>query len=229
MDNHVSTNGAPDGSPIVAVVVTDPLNDKVIALICTLTGLNEVFTAFDITKQLRTENPLMSVPHDGGVKEMVLEEFNNTFCDDYERTLTELTVGHSYVYHPDTVSAMTHPLAVQPTAAPVSPTSPTPALSPDTDTDLTVEKRLNIPKPILEKLGLTAGKMVRIETDYSQSVAGVMSITEVTSSPYDTLQVNSDGRLRLNAKMLTSAFGSLPDKYDIEVSANGMNIEVKPK
>ena len=211
------------GTPQVAVVVTDSLNDKVIALICKLTDVDTVFTAFDVTKQIRIENPTMNVPH-ADVKEMVLQEWKDTFCDDYERTLTELTVGHSYVYHPDTVSALTHPLAVQPTAA---PTSSTPAPNPvAADTDLTVEKRLNIPKWDLEKLGLVAGKQVRIDIDAAE---GVISLTECTSSPYETLTVNADGRLRLNAKTLTEAFGSLPAKYSITRSADDMTIFVKAK
>ncbi len=203
--------------PTVAVVITDTLNDKIIALIVNLTGNDSVFTAFDITKQIRIENPAMNVPH-VDVRDMILEEYHNTFCDDYERTLTELSVGNSFVYHPDTVSALSHPLAVQPVA------DPTPA--PDTDTDLTVHKRLNIPKWDLQQAGLVAGKMVRIDVDTDE---GVLSLTEATSSPYETLTVNTDGRLRLNAQTLTKAFGCLPDNYDISRSADDLTIFVKAK
>jgi hypothetical protein len=226
--SNVSTDGGGNSSPSVAVVITDTLTDKVIALIVVLTGNDTVFTAFDITKQIREENPLMNVPHIE-VNDMVLAEFNLDFCDDYERTLTDLTVGRaSYVYHPDTVLATTHPLAVQPAAGstPTSPTSPTPGLVPLTDTDLTVEKRLNIPKPFLTKLGLVPGKMVRVDYDTDE---GVIMLTEVTASPYETLQVNADARLRLSAVMLSKAFGRLPEKFDISVSPDDMIIFVKAK
>jgi len=213
-------DGNGNNAPTVAVVVTDTLNDKVIALIVSKTAVDAVFTSFDITKQIRVENPTMNVPH-MDVKDMVFEEFNNTFCDDYERTLTDLTVGSpAYVYHPDTVSALTHPLAVQPTAAPTAPTA-----SVSDDSDLTAGKRLNIPKWDLQKAGLVPGKQVRIDTD---PATNVMSLTECTSSPYETLTVNADGRLRINARMLTKAFGCLPDKYTITRSADDMTIYVKP-
>jgi len=222
MDRNSSNNGGPVGSPNIAVVITDTLTDKVVALIVTKTSDLAVFTSFDITKEIRTDNPTMNVPHED-VKEMILDEFNRDFCDDYARKCIELTVGsRAFVYYPEDMSAYDHPLAVQPASAPVAPTPTSTAV--DIDTDLTTHKRLNIPKPILAKLGLTAGKMVRIDTNND-----VMSITEVTASPYDTLQVNTDGRLRLNSRMLTAAFGRLPDKYDIAVSSDDTTIEVTPK
>lgn len=207
-----------DASNVVVAVgaVTDTLNNKVIALIIDLTGNNSVFTAFDITKQVRSENIKMDVPHQD-VKDMVIAEFNNDFCDEYKRSFIELTVGYSFVYHPEAISAKTHPLAVQPI------TDPTPTSS-DTNTDLTVEKRLNIPKTFLGKLSLVAGKRVRVETGN-----GVITLSETTYSPPESLFVNTDGRLRINAQTLTDAFGRIPDKYDISVSDDGMYINVKPK
>jgi hypothetical protein len=217
-----SPNDAPtgDSSPVVAVAVTDKLNDKVLALIVILTGQDGVFTAFDITKQLRTENPTLNVPH-ADVREMVLEEYNNTFCDDYAKECIDLTVGRAFVYFPDHMSALDHPLAIQPASVPDSTVASTVT---STDTDLTVEKRLNIPIAILDKLGLVPGKLVRIDTD-----SGVMSLTEVTAAPTETLHVNADGRLRLNARTLTNAFGRLPDKYDISISSCRSKIEITPK
>jgi len=210
-----------DGNAQLGVVVTDALKGKVLDLIISLTEKNEVFTAFDLTEQIRVENPTMNIPHND-VRDMVFEEYRNTFCDDYQRTLTLIEKNgrrsDSYVYHLDTVSALTHSLAVQPAVV------PTPTSSVSTDTDLTVEKRLNIPKSILAKLGLVAGKMVRIRTD-----DGIMSLTEVTASRYETLYVNTDGRLRLNALTLTNAFGRLPDNFDISFNKVDWSIEVKPK
>jgi hypothetical protein len=201
-----------DSSPTVAVVgVTDTLMDKVQAVLVILTGKNAVFTAFDITKQLRNGNAGMDIPH-LDVKEMVFEEWKNTFCDEYESTLTELTIGqHAYVYHPETVSPLTHPLAVKP----------------DTDTDdsdLTVESRLNISKPLLSPLNLSAGKLVNVAVDN-----GVMALTPTTDPAGKTLVVNADGRLRIGEKMLTSAFGQLHTKYDIALSSDTSTITPNSK
>lgn len=211
-------------SPVVGTVsVTDALNDKVIILICNMTDTSRVFTAFNITEQLRIENPLMSVPHND-VKEMVLDLFRNDFCETYASECIDLKRGdnrfRAYVYHPKDMTPFDHKHAVSPAANVTAPTS-TPA---PLDTDLTKHNRLNIPKSDLEKLGLLPGKQVKVE-----SSNGIMSLTEVTSSPYDTLTVNTDGRLRLNATMLTEAFGRLPAKYDIKVSDDDTTIFVKPE
>ncbi len=155
----------------------------------------------------------MNVPHPD-VHEMVLAQYHETFRDDYERTLTERTVGqHSYVYHPDGISAETHPLAVQ--SAPVSV---------NTDSDLTVEKRLNVSQSVLSLMSLTAGKIVKVSMD-----SGEISLTATTDPSGDTLVVNSDGRLRIGSQMLTEAFGTLPAKYDVSYDAIESVITIQPQ
>lgn len=203
----------------MTVTVTDPLTGKVIDLIVILTGQDGVFTAFDITKQLRQENPTMNIPHKD-IRDMVLAEYNNTFCDDYERTLTDLTVGSSYVYHPDNISALSHALAVQRTSDPVS--SVTPKKVSDPDSMLTVENRLNIDKTLLNNLNLVAGHLVKVTV-----LGGIMSLTPTTDPTGTTLVVNADGRLRINESTLTSAFGRLPKKYDIYSNGSITAINVK--
>lgn len=207
-----------------SVTVTDSLIDKVVDLILTKTEAGLLFTAFDITRQIRSENTGMNVPHND-VRETVVAEFRTRFHDEYSRTLTDLTIGASaFVYHPQSVSALSFHLAVQPT---------TPDIDTDTDTstdtaaingtDLTIENRLNIPKTYLDILGLKAGTMVRLDT-----VNGVLSITETTSCPYETLFVNTDGRLRLNARTLTRAFSQLDSKFEIRMSSDSSAITVRP-
>jgi hypothetical protein len=223
-DNDGSNDSTGQVAPVIAVVVIDTLTDKIVALITSKVDSALLFTAFDITREARSLNVGMDIPHHD-VRDIVLAEFtadddNSDFCMLYERTLTELVINQSsYVYHPSIVPATDYHLAVQPVAV-----IPTPTPASDDDSDLTVENRLNIPKPLLEVLGLLPGKMVRLDT-----VDGVMSITETTCSPYETLFVNTDGRLRLNANQLTTAFGSLPTKFDISVSSDGLTIKVKPE
>jgi hypothetical protein len=199
-------------SDTVAVVgVTDTLLDKVQDVIVILTGKDAVFTAFDVTIMVRNENPKMDVPH-LDVKEMVFQEWKDTFCDDYESTLIELTIGqHAYCYHPETVSPLTHPLAVKPTTD-------------SEDSDLTVENRLNISKSHLGILNLKSGQLVKVAVDN-----GVMTLTPTTDTSGSTLVVNADGRLRIGEKTLTSAFSKLHDKYEIAVSSDSSVIKVSPK
>lgn len=210
--NDCTNNGA-----VVVSNVTDVLNDKVVMLIADMTNDRLIFTAFDVTSKIREENPTMDVPHKE-VKEMVVDLYCSDFQDDYSSECIELVKDskpfRAYVYHPKTASPYDHPLAVKPITAPSA------------DTDLTVEKRLNIPKTDLMPLGLVAGKKVRLDVN---AVDGCIELSECTSSPYETLTVNSDGRLRLNAKTLTSAFGRLPDHYEITRNLDDTMIIVKAK
>jgi hypothetical protein len=129
--------------------------------------------------------------------------------------LTELTNGqHAYVYHPDNVSAQIHPLAVQQTT--VTTVS-------NFDTDLTVEKRLNVSKELLVSMSLTAGKLVEVSCSN-----GVMSLVETTVPSDNTLIVNTDGRLRIGEKTLLESFGQLPAKYNMSVSSDRSSINIKP-
>jgi hypothetical protein len=218
MNGNTDTNGnTNDGG--VAVVITDKLNDKVIIILSAMTDRNELFTIFDITKQVRQENPTMNVPH-LDVKEMVLDSYRTDFCDEYDRECIDLTVSaRAFVYFPKGESPYDYSLAVQPVTP--TPTS-TPTRTSDPNTDLTVENRLNIGKSLLDKLGLIPGKLVKVET-----YGGIMSLTATTDTSGSTLVVNADGRLRLNSRMLTAAFGTLPDNYDISFNNDDFTIEVK--
>jgi len=202
----------------VTVAIVDTLQDKVSSLIAVLTGQNAVFTAYDITKQLRQENPTMDIPH-LDVKEAVFEEWKQTFCDEYESTLTRLKIGqHAYVYHPANVSADSHPLADTPLIGAGFDTDT------DSDTDLTVENRLNISRRFLRPMSLIPGKLVQVS-----AANGVMSLTPTTDTAGDVLVVNADGRLRLGEKILTRAFGTLPAKYRIAISSDKSVIKVQPE
>jgi antitoxin component of MazEF toxin-antitoxin module len=211
--NSVAIVGTPDMG--VAVKVTDTLKDKTIDLIIIMTGKESLFTAYDLTQRLRVENVGMNVPH-VEIRDMVHQEFNDTFCDEYERTLTELLTGdNSFVYHPENIAATDYHLAVKPAVD-------------DTVDDgvgfgLTDSNRLNIPLSMLNDMELKKSDKVHIETEN-----GVMSLTTVPATPDNELQVNADGRLRLNSTTLTRAFGSLSKKYNIEVSSDKTAITVRP-
>ena len=209
-------NSNTNSNTAVAVAVTDKLHDKVVIIIANMTGSGEIFTAFDVTKLARSENPIMNVPHED-VKEMVRNLFRSDFCDEYDCRCIELTVSAmAYVYYPKGESPYDHKLAALPNTDPTAPTDA------DGNTDLTGEKRLNIPASLLDKLALVPGKLVKVET-----IGGIMSLTATTDPSGSALVVNSDGRLRLNSRMLTKAFGTLPAKYDISYNNDDFSIEVK--
>jgi len=220
MNGNTDTNSNSNtNSAVVAVAITDKLNDRVIIVISGLTTRGEIFTAFDVTKEIREKFPTMNVPHND-VRDMVLDSYRSDFCDEYDRECLDLTVSaRAFIYHPKGESPYDHPLAVQPVTP--TPTS-TPTRTSDPNTDLTVEKRLNIGKDLLDKLGLLPGKLVKVET-----LGGIMSLTATTDTAGSTLVVNSDGRLRLNSRMLTKAFGTLPAKYSISFNNDDFTIEVK--
>jgi hypothetical protein len=220
MNGNTDTNGNTNGNVVaVAVAITDKLNDIVIIVLSNKTDASEIFTAWDITKQAREEYPTMNIPHDD-VKDMVVSSFRSDFCDDYDRECMDLTISaKAFVYFPKGESPYDHPMVAQP----VTPTpTTTPTRTSDPNTDLTVEKRLNIDKSLLSELGLVPGKLVNVDTD-----GGIMSLTMTTDPAGDTLVVNADGRLRLSSRMLTKAFGRLPTKYDISFNNDDFTIEIK--
>ena len=206
--------------PGVSVVVTDTLNDKVVIVISSLTGCSSIFTAFDVTKQIRRESISTQRIAHHEVKKMVLELFNSDFSNEYDRECIDLTVGQraAFVYYPKGESPYSHPLAVQIDDGTDNSTDN------DADTDLTVENRLNIGKSFLVELNLTAGKLVAVTMDNK-----VMFLMATTDPSGTTLVVNADGRLRINKKMLTKQFGYLPTKFDISYSASFDAIEVAAK
>jgi len=209
-----------DGNQVtkISVMDADTLNVEVVEIVLCFTQSESLFTAFDVTKRIRFKNPTMKVPH-YGVKEMVLELFNSDFSDEYDRECIDLTVGQkAFVYYPQGGSASSYALAVQ--------TAPDNSSGTDgnTDSDLTVEKRLNVSRFYLDKMNLTAGKLVNVTMDNN-----IMSLTATTDPSGKTLVVNSDGRLRINKKMLTEQFGYLPTKFDIQYSPDNLAIEITPK
>ena len=219
---NTNSNTSNGDNTAVAVVITDKLNDKVIIVISNMTDNDEIFTAFDVTKRIRQENPTMNVPHND-VRDMVLDSFRTDFCDDYSRECIDLTVARAFVYYPDNESPYDHPLAVKPSTPDTDTSDPKPKRTADPDSMLTVEKRLNIDKMLLVNLGLVPGKLVKVET-----ISGVMSLTATTDTSGTTLVVNADGRLRLNSRTLTEAFGTLPKQYDIYSNSDITAIIVKP-
>lgn len=199
------------------VNVYDVVNDRAMAVLCDLTKQNKVFTAYDVTKQLRKENPTIDVIH-SEVRDIILEEWKNTFCDEYESTLMELNNGqHSYVYHPETVSPETHPMVKS---------KPVPTKNDVDEFDLTDKNRLNISKELLTQLGLVSGKIGQIVT--MNGVMSVRSSLPDTMLPARVLTVNTDGRLRIGEKMLTEAFGHLNKKYNVSVSSDKTAINIRP-
>jgi len=199
------------------------------------TGL-EVFSAFDITKEVRTREGGHVATHDR-IKSFVHQAFRGMeMPTSYRQTLITLatTAGdfQAFVYHPDCASAYDHPLAKKQTVQVTIPdglddsgdTVPAPDFgsddgdvddsepSPSTDSvvvEVTVsEQRINIPKKILNKVPVPSTGKYRFNGDGGKTIF---------RSP------NEDGRIRIAASFLGSK-----SKYSVTVDSDNRSINISP-
>jgi bifunctional DNA-binding transcriptional regulator/antitoxin component of YhaV-PrlF toxin-antitoxin module len=202
-------------------------------VIADFTGQNKVFTAFDVTQKIRGDGVLSNVRH-SEVKEMVFQDWKDTFCDDYESTLTELKIGdktmNAYVYHPVNISPTTHPLAVVEENEEIEENEEVEIDDISTSyvtVDLTAsEKRLSIPKGMLAAIGLKAGHIVYLDVSDSRKI--VIRKDEDSHFKMPFYSINTDGRLRISKPVLDKIFKQDICKYNIYVITNKSVIEVIP-
>jgi len=181
----------------------------------------ETFTAFDVTKALRAENPNMSILH-YEVRTVVHDMFNNEeFFDggDYQRTLVKLKCGpNALVFHPDGFDPLDHPEADVPmsSALPCGPSVTTdddddtgviqPLIDNDDDDDDDTcvyaqypadnRGRLCIRKEDLKGIDLVYGDTAYVSVE--KGVVLVSSKKPMDNSNYQGLLIDKDGCLRLS-------------------------------
>jgi hypothetical protein len=204
-------------------------------VIAEFTGQNKVFTAFDVTQKIRGDGVLSNVRH-SEVKEMIFQDWKDTFCDDYESTLTKLKIGdktmNAYVYHPENVSPTTHPLAIVEEEDEEVEDDNTVVNIDEVDIahvtkELTEsEKRLSIPKDFLAAIGLSAGKIVYLDISDARKI--IIRTDNSSNSNMAFYSVNADGRLRFSKSILDKIFQQDNNKYNIYVTPNKSIIEVMP-
>lgn len=193
-------------------MITALLSDAVVDVLNEKFAKMEVFSAYDITKDVRRKvEPEEKVFH-SDVRQIINDRFiHNLFPDDYHRECIELNIEdtpRAIVYYPDGKSFQDHPLAVKcdedmEDGTETTPTPSVPAVQNDVFVcEVTREGRLNIPKKIIP----------------DNCDTHVISFNGRSIS----LKTNSDGRLRVSIKYLD--YG---DKFEVwyDVSKNG--IEVK--
>jgi hypothetical protein len=203
------------------------LKEEVNEAIDVFVNADEVFTAFDVTKTLR--KVVKGGIRHNEVKNIVFQEWKDTFCDTYERTLTELEIDgkrvSAYVYHPETVSAKTHPFAVQDEEETKEDDNFVDVNIAYTTRELSnSEKRLSIPKEMLINCNMKAGDVVYVDTSNSQKI----TISKDNNSNMSIYSINADGRLRFSKVILDKVFNKESDKYNIYATFKKNIIEIMP-
>jgi len=220
------------------------LEQKIRAKVWSMVLNTETFTAFDVTKVLRNENPTMSLLH-YEVRTVVHEMFNNDeFFDggDYQRTLVKLKCGpNALVFHPDGLNPLDHPQADMPmsSALPCGPAviddgtngqdrdDYTNSDDSDDVADSNAPKlvvysadsrgRLCLRAKDLKSIGLEAGDWVAVEVSNTKILVAGKKYDHVMNSKI--LYLDKDGNLRLAPGNLTKGGfdGSPYEPHTIEV------------
>ena len=104
-DNDTDTDAGPKVAfpkPVASNVFIDPRITKVKETVMSKVDSNEIFTAFDITKDLRSQS--LTVKHDD-IKSIVREMWYNGDMIGYKREIVRVGGAKPYVYLPVTGDA----------------------------------------------------------------------------------------------------------------------------
>ena len=181
----------------VRQIIVDVINEHVVEEI--------PFTAFDITKEVRTRT-IEKVSHRDVRREV--EAFWNVTIT-YRRELVSLNVDGSpkaYIYAHHNKSVYDHPLAIEEEDSIEDEEEDTVDDSEEVVVKATSENRLNIPKKILNKVSPVGGS-------YDISINGTLIPRKPTS----------DDRIRIGLTKL----GIRSGKYKIEIDDNSNVIQIK--
>lgn len=213
------------------------LASKVLKIVDSWTNEGHMFTAFDVTVQLRKDGE--SVAH-WEVRDEVRGLFNDgvfsTYC--YGRQLVDVMSASTFVYYniqdgsdttkydPYWLNAVSTPFD-----SPIPATTPAivPAVGVNTTSqvvaELTSENRLNISSILLRKMGVKPGDFVSVDCIIEKNTPMVY----VTSgNGGDNLQVaDVDGRIRLSESTLKEAFLTVQSEYTITYDNKDNSIYVK--
>jgi hypothetical protein len=195
-------------SAIMATIILEVLTQKI--------KDGEVFTAWDVTTAARALSN--DYVYHTDVQAIVVNEFETDQMQDYCREVKTLNDGRSsqpYVYYPDSKSASDHPLVDGVTASNVVVSSPAIDVSvknpdgsygtvSDSDSNITSEGRINIPKSLLDAVVPTGGS-------YDISFNGTLHC----KCP------NKDGRVRVSI----NSIGFVGSKAKFSIDKNTIIIE----
>jgi bifunctional DNA-binding transcriptional regulator/antitoxin component of YhaV-PrlF toxin-antitoxin module len=205
------------------------LKEEVKKVLDVFTNEDKVFTAFDVTMALR--KVIKGTVKHSEVKDIIFQEWKDTFCESYESTLTKIDIGggittNAYVYHPENVPATTHFLAVQDADEEEDNSFIAVNIAYTTRELSTSEKRLSIPKEMLIKNNMKAGDVVYADTSDSQKIT--IKKDNSSNSNMSIYSINADGRLRFSKAILDKVFKKESDKYNIYATFKKNIIEVMP-
>jgi hypothetical protein len=172
----------------------DELDDFVVKMVNQFVSQNKSFTIYDVTKQLRDENPTVEFAHND-IRDIVNQMFKRDQITGYLKQLAQLKTGQSaFVYFNINDDVTSHP-AVGGDISVVDPTVLVPAQTDDEEMiEITKESRLNIPQNLLHSLGMNAGDDVYLQfNDLTDSM--VLAKKGTTDSV--GFKVNADGAVRI--------------------------------
>lgn len=176
----------------IANIVEDIVNQNV--------WKNKLFTAFDVTREVRNRvGRSVQVPHED-VKQIVNEMFSNGKMDSYTRTIADFLAFNPqpFIYHNINDSYTNYTLQEEEeVVASVCRTD--------------ARGTLCVPSILLRNAGLNPYDIVSVTTD---ALNGSLIISKITQNPLTTYTVDEYGNVRITQGILVKA-GMGGDEYNI--------------
>lgn len=207
------------------------LQNLVADIISKVTNGNHPFTAFDITKALRDENPNTEIRHED-VRAVVDSLYRIGQIDpNYTRTSTVLKTGKSaFVFHNINTDSTDYPFAKKGDTDNTAIDNTNVVQDEEEIVEITKESRLNIPQRLLRAVGLNVG-----DTAYLVSQEGNNDSVFLTNhpAPKDSLNlanydVNDDGSVRVTQVYLVKKFGTASQFYKVTENKLLSGIQIDP-
>ena len=203
------------------------VNDVIKDLIASRVHRNEMFTAYDVSKEVQQRG--IRARH-LNLRDVTHKLYADGDMDGYSRTLIDLGNGlQAFVYHPTSADPFTykskHLDGVAPTPAPatqplLSNASGRPGVPDPVTGELDAEDRLNIPVEFFRYIGVTPGGYISLITEHD--------CIKITTGPLNTAtnaQVTAKGNYRIcrRIRSLVTDF----DTYDtFTIAIDGTVIKV---
>jgi hypothetical protein len=212
------------------------LGDFVGSVVNRFVGAGKPFTAYEVTQQLRFENPTVEFTRND-VKNVVHTLFKANQINDYQRQSAILQNGKSaFVYFHINDFVTDHTAVMDDGLSPV--TVPDLATSSDVDDDedediveITKESRLNIPHKLLKQVGFNNGDTIYLlyndKTDNSFFLTCDKPCFRDMSKVVEYV-VNKSGELRVSQVHLIKKFGTVSQFYKVTTDTDNTVIEIEP-
>lgn len=185
-------------------------------LVSGLVDSNFGFSAYDITKALREDNPTIEIDRNEVKSAINSMHRRGEISPDYVRTTKTAPTGQTYLwYHnvndADNTNSVSAPVVNKNTVA-------------DDVVEITKESRLNIPQKVLKSVGMNSGDVVSLCLDSFNTQPPLLTKTDIVDAIKYT--INASGELRISQTHLVKQSGVASQFY--KVYANGQDIFIEP-